>query len=68
LCLAAAIFSAIAAMSLGLMRSSDILGAISKARAGDKKLEILELMLELEQISPDKGVGLYSEAVAEVPA
>lgn len=67
LCLAASILSLAAVVINGMLKSHDLTSKVTSARNCDAKLEGLETMLELAQVSVKDATPLYTQYLIEIP-
>jgi len=67
LCLIATVLSVSAVIINGMLKSHDMTSKITSARICDAKLEGLETMLELGQISLEQATPLYTQYLADIP-
>lgn len=67
LCLIASLFSIAAVVINGMLKSNDMTTKINSARNCDAKLEGLETMLELTQVSVEQAAPVYTQYLTEIP-
>lgn len=66
LCALASLCSLVAAIATNLLRSHDIAARLAKAQAVDARLEGLELLVELRQLTLKEATARYESAIPEV--
>ncbi|MBA5605372.1 hypothetical protein H3H36_08365 [Duganella sp. FT3S] len=66
LCALASLCSLVAAIATNMLRSHDIAARLAKAQAVDARLEGLELLVELRQLTLKDATARYESAIPEV--
>jgi hypothetical protein len=66
LCAVASLCSLVAAIATNLLKSHDIAARLAKAQAADARLEGLELLVELRQLTLKDATERYENAIPEV--
>ena len=67
LCLIATTLSVAAVVINGILKSNDMGAKINATRSCDAKLEGLETMLELSQVSVEQAAPVYTQYLNEIP-
>jgi hypothetical protein len=66
LCIAATLFSLVATIATNLFKSHDIASRLARAQACDAKLEGLEILAELKQVSLKEATARYEKCLPDV--